>query len=368
MQFGAGYINTPAAWVSQRSADSWLTISAKDIPSFDDATKNSLASRLNSNFAIDTHWGGRASVGFSLYSQNPEWGFFGQALLVRDGDFGRSYMPAFSIGARNIGKFKHEDRFLIGHDVRYDSTGQSDEIVVSRYENFKTAPTLYAVATKEVPLSGYSQNGRMSMSFSLGYGNGLFREDGGLGDQYNNHGTIAKGLFLGSRLVMHPWANGSVTVLAENDGWDWNAGAVAEWRGVTLGFYGTELEEGGRKSQAEGFNVYNYTKFNVSVGYSGNIHDIAHGMVLRSQVADLTRESQQLRYEIASRERRIDQLQKDLADAQGSELARMEQRRQQLEQELQAERDAVKRANDRLKEIEQGRPPQPPAKKPPEGR
>ena len=115
-------------------------------------------------------------------------------------------MPAFSIGARNIGKFKHEDRFLIGHDVRYDSTGQSDEIVVSRYEDFKTAPTLYAVATKEVPLSGYSQNGRMSMSFSLGYGNGLFRDDGGLGDQYNNRGTIAKGLFLGSRLVMHPWS------------------------------------------------------------------------------------------------------------------------------------------------------------------
>ena len=46
----------------------------------------------------------------------------------------------------------------------------------------------------------------------------------------------------------------------------------------------------------------------------------------------------------------------------------MEQRRQQLEQELQAEREAVKRANERLKAIEQGRPPQPPAKKPPEGR
>jgi len=167
---------------------------------------------------------------------------------------------------------------------------------------------------------------------------------------------------------MHPWSNGSVTLLAENDGWDWNAGAVAEWRGVTVGFYGTELEEGGRGSEAEGFNVYNYAKFNFSIGYFGNVRDIAHGMVLRSQVADLTRESQQLRYEIASRERRIEQLQKDLTEAQSSQLARMEQRRQQLEQELQAERDAVKRASDRLKEIEQGRPPQPPTKKPPEGR
>jgi hypothetical protein len=372
LQFGAGYINTPVAWVSPRNSDWWMTVSAKDLPSFEDPSKNGLASRLNSNFAIDTHWGGRVSVGASLYSQNPEWGLFGQALLIREGDFGQSFMPAFSIGARNVGRFKHEDRFLIGHDVRLDSTGQYDEFVVSRYADFKTAPTIYAVATKEVPLSGYSKNGQMSMSFSLGYGNGLFRDDGGLGDQYNNSGTIAKGLFLGSRLVMHPWSNGSVTFLAENDGWDWNVGAVAEWRGVTIGVYGTELEAGGRKGEAEGFNVYNYAKFNFSIGYYGNVRDIAHGVVLRSQVADLTRESQQLRYEIASRERRIEQLEKDLADARTGELARLEARRQQLEQQLQAERDAVKRANDRLKEIEQGRPTRPPtetpAKKPPEGR
>ena len=369
MQFGAGYINTPAAWVSQRSSDWWMQISAKDLPSSEDPSKSGLASRLNSNFAIDTHWAGRVSAGFSLYSQNPEWGFFGQGLLVRDGDFGQRFMPAIAIGARNIGKFKHEDRFLIGHDVVLDSTAKYDEVVVSRYADFKTAPTLYAVMTKEVPLSGYSRNGQMSMSFSLGYGNGLFRDDGGLGDQYNNSGTIAKGLFLGSRLVMHPWSNGSVTFLAENDGWDWNAGAVAEWRGVSIGVYGSELEAGGRKGPDEGFNVYNYAKFNISIGYFGNFRDIAHGMVLRSQVADLTRESQQLRYEIASRERRIQELEKGLAEARSSELVRMEQRRLQLEQELQAERDAIKRANDRLKEIEQGRrPPEAPAKKPPEGR
>ncbi len=370
LQFGAGYINTPAAWVSRRSADAWLTVSAKDLPSFEEPSKNGLASRLNSNFSVDTHWGGRVSVGASLYSQNPEWGLFGQALLVRDGDFGQSFMPAIAIGARNVGKYKHEDRFLIGHDVVLDSTGNSDDIVVSRYADFKTAPTLYAVMTKEVPLSGYSRNGQMSMSFSLGYGNGLFRDDGGLGDQYNNSGTIAKGLFLGSRLVMHPWSNGSVTFLAENDGWDWNAGAIAEWRGVTVGVYGTELEAGGRKGEAEGFNVYNYAKFNFSIGYFGNVRDIARGNVLRSQVADLTRESQRLRYEIASRERRIQELEKDLSDARTGELARLEARRQQLEQELQAEREAVKRANDRLKEIEQGRTTRPPTepKKPPEGR
>jgi len=88
LQFGAGYINTPVAWVSRRSADSWLTLSAKDLPSFGKGASASVASRLNSNLAVDTHWAGRFSVGASLYSQNPEFGFFGQALLVRDGEFG----------------------------------------------------------------------------------------------------------------------------------------------------------------------------------------------------------------------------------------------------------------------------------------
>src|SRR5690349_2431754 len=94
LQFGAGYINTPAAWVSRRTLDSWLTLSAKDLPSFGDPSKNSMASRLNSNFALDTHWGGRISIGASLYSQNPEWGMFGQALLLRDGDLG--FLPALA--------------------------------------------------------------------------------------------------------------------------------------------------------------------------------------------------------------------------------------------------------------------------------
>jgi hypothetical protein len=362
LDFGVGYINTPAAWVSRRTADSWLTISAKDLPSFGDPSKNGLASRLNSNLALDTHWGGRVSLGASLYSQNPEWGAFGQALLVRDGDLG--FLPGIAVGARNVGRFKHEDRFLIGHDVVLDSAGKYDEIVVSRYAKFTTSPTLYAVMTKDVPLSGYSERGQTSMSFSVGYGNGLFREDGGLGDQYNNSGTIARGLFLGSRLVMHPWSNGGVTLLAENDGWDWNAGVTAEWRGVTLGVYGTELEAGGRKGTAEGFNVYNYTKVNFAFGYFGNVRDISHGVVLRSRVTELTREQQRLRTEIASRERRVHKLEGQLAEARQTQLAELEKRRQQLELDLQAEREAIRRASDRLKELEQGGA-RPPATKPP---
>ena len=370
VQFGPGYINTPAAWVSRRSADSWFTLSAKDLPSFDQLANSSLASRLNTNLALDTHWFGRVSIGASLYSQNPEWGAFGQALLIRDGDLG--FLPALAVGARNVGRYDHEDRFLIGHDIALDSSGVYDEIVGSRYENFDTSPTLYAVMTKDFPLSDYSSGGRTSMSLSVGYGNGIFRDDGGLGDQYNNSGTIARGLFVGSRLVTHPSANTSLTLLAENDGWDWNAGVVAEWRGVTIGVYGTELEAGKRNGEEEGFNVYNYTKFNFSVGYSGNVRDISRGVVLRSKITELSREQSRLRVEIASRERRIERLEDQLVDARQGELARLDRRRIQLETEVQAERDAIKRATDRLRELEQrgGRPPAPkpatpPATKPP---
>jgi len=361
LQFGAGHINTPAAWVSRRTADSWITLSAKDLPSFGDPSKNSLASRLNTNLALDTHWGGRVSIGASLYSQNPEWGAFGQALLIRDGDLG--FLPALAVGARNVGRYKHEDRFLIGHDVALDSSGAYDDVVGKRYLDFKTSPTLYAVATKDIPLSDYSAGGRTSMSLSVGYGNGLFREDGGLGDQYNSSGTIARGLFLGSRFIVHPSANSSLTLLAENDGWDWNAGVVAEWRGVTLGLYGTELEAGGRDGEDEGFNVYNYTKFNFAVGYTGNVRDISRGVVLRSRITELSREQGRLRAEVASRERRIKRLETQLAGARQSELARLEGRRQQLELEVQAEREAIRRATERLKQLEQGGT-RPPATKP----
>jgi uncharacterized coiled-coil protein SlyX len=153
------------------------------------------------------------------------------------------------------------------------------------------------------------------MSFSVGYGNGLFREDGGLGDQYNNSGTIARGLFLAGRLVMHPSAN----------------------------------------------------------GYTGNVRDISRGVVLRSRITELSREHRRLRAEIVSRERRIRRLESQLAGARESEIGQLERRRAQLETEVQAERDAIRRATERLRQLEQGgatRPPAqptpPPGTKPPE--
>jgi hypothetical protein len=157
--------------------------------------------------------------------------------------------------------------------------------------------------------------------------------------------------------------------MAENDGWDWNAGLVGDWRGITLGIYGTELEEGSRdpgKCSNEGLcRVYNYAKLNVSLGYSGNINDIRNGVILRSRISELEREQQRLRAEVTSRERRIAALETSLRRAQAGELAEIARRRQELEGQIQEEREAIRRATERLEELERTRQPPPPPANPP---
>lgn len=354
LQFGTGLIDIPVAWVSPSSGDIWVQTSAKRIPyGSGDATLN-LASTWNTNLAIDTHWAQRFSLGVSLYSQNPEVALFGQALLVRE-QAGKGW-PSLAVGFRNLGTLKHEDRFLIGHDVSFSSDGSTKEQVAPHARKFQTAPSIYGAATKSFMVGG---NG--SASFTLGFGSGLFYDDGDLGDAYNDKGQIARGLFLGGRYAVHPTENTRIDLLAENNGWDWNAGVVASWRGISLGVYATELEEGS-KSPSKGplYNVYNYTKVNVSLGYSANVFDIARGVVLRTRVGELEREQARLRAELQSRERRVAELEGELRVAQAGELAQVAKQRQELEAQIQAEREAIKRAEERLKALQS--PDQPPKK------
>ena len=362
LHYGTGLINTPVAWVSPMSGDGWFNISGKRIQYYGPADAT-FATQFNTNVSLDTHWAGRFSIGVSAYSQNPEWGFFGQALLLKNNQVG--FLPGIAVGVRNLGPYEHEERFLIGHDIKLnEATGEYEEVVVN--ENFKTSPTFYGVATKDFALS--SMNARLPatrMSLSVGYGNGIFSDDGEGGAAYNEKGTIASGLFLGTRVVTHPTLNTTVTVLAENDAWDWNAGVVFNWRGLSAALYGTELEEGGREN--ENGQIYNYTKINFALGYSGNIFDIARGVILRTRITDLTREQQRLRMDIAARNRRIAGLEVTLRQAQAGELTDIARRRAELEQQINEDREAIRRATERLNQIEQtgGRLPPPTTTPPP---
>jgi len=352
LQFGTGLIDIPVAWVSPSSGDIWVQTSAKRIPYGSGDASLNLASTWNTNLAIDTHWARRFSLGVSVYSQNPEVALFGQALLVREQP-DRAW-PSVAVGFRNLGTLDHEDRFLIGHDVSFDTNGGSNGQVSPHARHFHTAPSIYGAATKSFMVGGSG-----SASFTLGFGSGLFYDDGDLGRTYNDKGQIARGLFLGGRYAVRPTENTRIDLVAENNGWDWNAGVVANWRGISLGVYATELEEGS-KSPSKGslYNVYNYTKLNVSLGYSANVFDIARGVVLRTRVGELERERARLRAEVESRERRMAELESDLRVAQAGELAEVARQRQQLEAQIQAEREAIKRAEDRLKALQS--PDQPP--------
>ena len=360
---GSGLVTIPVAWVAPRNADVVLNAAGKTIPWAIDKSSHNFASYVNTNLSGETHWMGRFTAGASYYSQNPDWGLFGQVLLLRDGDV--PFLPGLAVGVRNLGNCKTQDRFFAGCDVQLDSNGTYNHVEGALYKNFNTRGTLYGVLTKEVGTGAMIGSVPGSASFTLGWGNGVFSDDGGLGDIYNDKGTIAKGLFAGVRLAMHPTLNTGLNFLVENDGWDYNAGVQGDWRGITLGLYGTELEEGGTRDPRT--LIYNYRKWNASLGYSGNIIDISRGVILRTRITALAREEQRLRYEIANRERRIRVLEVALRRAQAGELADIEKRRRELDAEVSAEREAIRQANERLRQIEQGQrnPSPPPSQNPP---
>jgi hypothetical protein len=306
---------------------------------------------LNGNIALDTHWLQRFDVGVSIYSNNPEWGFFGQVLAIKENEFSDA-MPAIAFGLRNLGPYPHEERFLIGTDVTVDSTGHSHEFTPSYFKKFNTVPTFYGVATKNFAINESWLSG---VGVTLGWGDGIFSQDGGLGAAYSKSGTIARGLFLGVRTVSHPSPNTTVSILAENNGFDWNAGVVGGWRGLMLGLYASEIGKGSTP-QASSFYIYNYTKFDFAVSYNGNFINVAHGQWLRTQMTEIQREQEVLKKEIAQHNQTIAKLEGEVATLQKAEFSNTDKQKQQLEQELEQEREAIKRANDRLKQLQGGNP------------
>jgi hypothetical protein len=351
LDFGTGLIDDPVAWVSSSSSDFWLSYGAKRIPSPRVLTGGAL-SYWNGNVAIDTHWANRFSVGLSLYSNNPEWALFGQVLALRDGQLA-SFLPAIAFGVRNIGNCQHEERFLIGCDITVDTGGSSKEFTPFYFKKFHTTATLYGVATKNISFHSAALS---SISLTLGGGDGLFSDNGGLGPSYNRSGTVVRGMFFGVRTVSHPSPNTTISLVGENNGFDYNAGVVGGWRGLSLGIYGSELEQGSTRDPAS-LLIYNYRKWNVSLSYNGNFRELAHGHVLRTEITQLEREQQLLKSEIVKRQQAIDRLQARLGQLQQGVVGDTAKQRELIEQELEQEREAIKRANDRLKQL-QGEKPQ----------
>jgi hypothetical protein len=370
LYWGSGLIDIPVAWAPPLTGDFALGYSGKRFRIDPVVTQLNYNDRMNSQLTLSAAAFGRLEGGVAFYSSNPEYGFFVRGVLVRQEDLDARggalrWLPAVAVGARNLGKYGHIDRFGIGYELLPPSAANPD----ARHEpdslhlNFDTAPTLYAVATKSVMLNELRDRWpNVGVSFTLGVGNGLFSDDGGLGAAYAKNAT--GGVFYGAAVDIPASPDLRFTLMAENNAWDFNVGAAAAYRGLRAGVYVTELGAGSSASSPIGIGsqgFYNYRKFAFTLGWQSNILALLHGDFLQKRADRLARERAQLLADISERQRRVAALQLELDRYEAQNLLELEQRRAAAELQLRSERDALRRLEDRLKRIEQQKGTQPPS-------
>jgi len=370
LYWGSGLIDIPVAWAPPLTGDFALGYSGKRFRVDPITTKLNYSDRLNSQLTISAAAFGRLEGGVAFFSSNPEYGFFVRGVLVREEDLEArggvlKWLPAIAVGARNLGKYGHVDRFGVGYQLLPPTPEDPNATHApdSLHLNFDTAPTLYAVATKSLV---FDRVHGMGLSLSLGAGNGLFSDDGGLGSAYAKNAT--GGVFFGAMADLPVTPDFRFSLLAENNAWDFNVGAVATYRGIRAGVYVTEL--GASSSSAsipdavvpQGFP--NYRKVAFTLGWQSNILALLHGDFLQKRADRLARERAQLLTDISERQRRVAALELELDRYEAQNLLELEQRRAAAELQLRQERDALRRLEDRLKRVEQQRGTTPPTPRP----
>lgn len=364
LYWGSGLVDVPVAWVAPLSGDFAINYSGKNLQQ-KPGVKVSWNSHIDSQLAMSMAAFGRLDLGFAAYSSNPEWGFFGKALLLREEDFlesgfARWVIPSLAVGARNVGPYSHIDRFGMGYDYfpGDPTTGNSIHVPDTLHKNFSTANTVYGVATKGFSLREIRSTWPdADFSVSVGYGNGLFKNDGGLGSAYAKHAT--GGLFYGAKLGIVPAAHMTLALMAENNAWDYNAGASLGYRGIMAGVYLTEIGAGSAvvNPAIPASSVFNYQKVAFTIGWQSNIFALLRGDFLQSKEAALLRQRQGLLAEIARRQQRIAQLELEINQYEAQNLLELEQRRNVAETQLREEREALRRLEQRLRRVEQQVPP-----------
>lgn len=166
------------------------------------------------------------------------WGLFGRIRLWEPVDQGLG----FAVGGRYVTSPSFSDSSA-GRAVKYapGRLGFPDERLRASYKGergLKTNLSLYGVATAY--LRGYD-GGFMpenDMTFSLGYGGGMF--SGGSGLEFYAPST-SNGWFVGTSLHLAAGERSNLTLMAEHNGFDVNVGAQIDLNGIRLGLQGLAL-------------------------------------------------------------------------------------------------------------------------------
>jgi len=170
---------------------------------------------------------GRSEVGATLQSLDDGRlpGLFGRFQLVRPENQG----IGLAVGARWVAGPEAAG----GVDARPNRLGLADPRfrTYPGRETISTGLTLYGVTTAHMRGGEGGFLPRYDLTFSLGYGDGLFKDGGDLAF-YGDRG--GGGWFLGSALHVGVRAS-VVTLMAEYDGFDVNVGTQVDLRGVRVG-------------------------------------------------------------------------------------------------------------------------------------
>jgi len=367
LYWGAGLIDIPVAWVAPVSGDFAISFSGQSFNSAPTSPMLAEVPSMNTNGAFSLSFWGRVEIGIALYSSNPEWGAFASGVLLDEEKFRQKsgaehWIPSLAVGLRNVGPYTHIDRYTFGYELFPAPSGSTSGTVVhdpdSLHQNFKTAMTVYGVLTKSFALNEINSSwGKTNFSISLGYGNGLFSDDGGLGKAYANQST--GGFFGGMKVDFYPSDRSILSFMLEQNAWNWNLGGSYDYRGLRFGLYWMNLFPGQADTGAAA-QLYNYSKFAFSLSWQSNVLGIVHGDFLQQQEQQLQAEVASMQKEIAARQQRIAGLELEIQRYEAQNLLEIEQRRAAAEQALRQEKEALQQLEDRLQRLEQNAPPPPP--------
>jgi hypothetical protein len=160
------------------------------------------------------------------------WGLFGRVRLWEPIDQG--------VGLALGGRWLKSPDFGDGVDYSPGRLGIADKRLAESWTG-GTNFSFYGVATAY--LRGFDGGfvPKNDMTFSLGYGTGMFKEGGSLG--YYGRGST-NGWFFGTSVHMQAAEATLVSLMAEHNGFDLNVGAQVDWKGLRLGAHWLGVNHG----------------------------------------------------------------------------------------------------------------------------